>query len=235
MKNNNKTKFIQQTEVCKELLKGKTCYTSRRKITENNHNNNEISTVPFGTLHSLSAKITRNNYLENDMEELVEIALRQFSVEFNHPIEITESSITDYYLAIRAFNNGDNGHYLITDKESGFHQILKIYRLLKESKWDWEDSLLNASEYLNKDIIKNHYFFKFDNLVLVSYEKLMPQKDSIAFNFYLSLCHFFYRHQSCNCYFLSDSNLLYKYNGPNELLTPVNPTLTSKHIAFIQN
>lgn len=226
-------KFRKQTELCQELLTGSICYTSRKKImNHNNYHNSDTSLISFGTLHSLTAKITKSFYLEEDMRKIVELAMLKYVSVFSKSLEISDKTVQDYYLAIRHFINGDNNNDLITQEEPVFYQIYNLYLSLKDTRWDWEDSLMIASNYLDDDLITPS-FFPFDNLVLVNLEKVITPNNSNAFNFYLSLCNYFYRHHSCNCYFLTKDNILYKYNGGGELLTSVNHKEVPQQIGFI--
>lgn len=226
-------KFREQTELCQELLTGSICYTSRTKIMKHNdYHNSDSSLISFGTLHSLTAKITKGYYLEDDMRATVKLAMLKYVSAFSKSIVISNKTVQDYYLAIRQFVNGDNTNDLITQEGSVFYQIYNLYLSLKDTRWDWEDSLLYASNYLDDDLI-NPSFFPFDNLVLVNLEKVNTTNNSNAFNFYISLCNYFYRHHSCNCYLLTKDNILYKYNGGGELHTSVNHKEVPQQIGFI--
>lgn len=223
--------FREQTELCRELLTGSICYTSRKKVQHNNHYNYaDSSAISFGTLHSLTAKITGNAYLE-DMHKTVKLAMAKYVSDFKENISISEKIVHDYYIAIRQFENNDNSHYLIRQEGSNFYQIYQNYYSLKDISWDYEDSLINATKYLDDNLI-DPSFFHFDNLVLIDYEQVVTPSNANAFLFYFSLCNYFYNHNSCNCYFLSKDNILFKFNGYGELLTSVNPKEVPQQIGF---
>lgn len=225
--------FKQQTELCQELLTGNICYTSRKKIMRHNdYHNNDSSLISFGTLHSLTAKITKNCYLEEDMHKIVELAMSNYVSANNGSLAVTDATVQEYYLAIRQFENCDYTNELINKEGSIFYPIYNLYLSLKDTKWDWEDSLMKASKYLDEDLI-SPFFFPFDNLVLVNLDQLTIARNSNAFKFYLSLCNYFYRQNSCTCYFLTKDNILYKFNGGGELLTSVNPKEVPQQIGFI--
>lgn len=225
--------FKMSVTVCKSVLVGKICFTSRRKELATNTFVNPGAGVAFGTLHSIADKILRishtNDYI--DIWKIVELLLEN---EGLLPVEEKEryNFIYKFYSCLRLVENGapvQQFEDYVT--QEFFSKLVEVYAAIKGTKKDWEDSFVSATYALKNGM---NYMIDAENIVLLNIEYLFQSGNTNALDFFITL----FQHQTVRgrkCYFMNKDFQLYMYSDKEDIFIPVVETNGLDMVAFQVN
>jgi hypothetical protein len=191
-----------------ENLKGSTCLVSRKRLKPH-----IICNYPFYTLHRISARVLQKTsnpsyYIDRLAGEEMYRNVR-YALTNNLGRIPTEAEVKDSYYQIR---NHKNCALNMNTAVNGT-QILSQYQKVSGEGMDWEESLQNATWFLNNNYISSLYKFHYQNIILVQPELLEKACNKNAFDLFMAWCKWMPKHTLSKIYVVKNEGMVWQYEN----------------------